>query len=60
MTLFRTALRLTAILASVVFFGATAGFAEDLEEGAPGLRCLAAPVLDADKPGQRHATGEPA
>jgi DNA-binding IclR family transcriptional regulator len=25
-----------------------AGFAEDLEEGAPGLRCLAAPVLDAD------------
>ena len=30
MTLFRTVLRLTAILASVVFFGATAGFAEDL------------------------------
>ncbi len=30
MTLFRKALRLTAILASVVFFGATAGFAEDL------------------------------
>jgi DNA-binding IclR family transcriptional regulator len=26
----------------------TSGFAEDLEEGAPGLRCLAAPVLDAD------------
>jgi DNA-binding IclR family transcriptional regulator len=24
------------------------GFAEDLEEGAPGLRCLAAPVLDVD------------
>jgi peroxiredoxin len=30
MTLFRTVLRLTAILASVVFFGATTGFAEDL------------------------------
>ena len=30
MTLFRTVLRLTAILASVIFFGATAGFAEDL------------------------------
>ncbi len=24
------------------------GFAEDLEEGAPGLRCLAAPVIDVD------------
>ena len=30
MTLFQTALRLTAILASVVFFGATTSFAEDL------------------------------
>jgi len=30
MTLFRTVLRLTAVLASVVFFGATTGFAEDL------------------------------
>jgi peroxiredoxin len=30
MTLFRTALRLTAIVAAVSFFGATAGFAEDL------------------------------
>jgi DNA-binding IclR family transcriptional regulator len=25
-----------------------AGYGEDLEEGAPGLRCLAAPVLDGD------------
>src|ERR1700674_4934360 len=30
MTSFRTVLRLTAILASVVFFGVTTGFAEDL------------------------------